>query len=393
MSVSAKIKETMEQSSWIRKMFEVGGLLKKEHGAENVFDFSLGNPNLNPPEGFNELLRKQGEQTAPFQHAYMPNAGYPDVREKLAAYISKEYKVEMPGSNCIMTCGAGGALNVILKTILNPGDTIIASRPCFMEYKFYADNHQGSLEIADCKENFDLDIKEIEVKITKKTAAVIINSPNNPSGKIYPENNIKELAKMLFAKSKETGRAIYLISDEPYRKIIFGNSEVPSIFALYKNSIVVTSFSKDLSIPGERIGWLAIHPEAEDIDNLRNGVILCNRILGFVNAPALMQRIVADLLETSVDMDGYKQNRDLLCSSLKQMGYEFNEPEGAFYLFPKAPGGDDLVFTKALQDELILTVPGRGFGMPGYFRIAYCVTKESIEKALPGFERAIKLFK
>lgn len=389
MGISDKIRKSMEQSSWIRKMFETGALLKKEHGPDKVFDFSLGNPDLAPPQGFSKALLKIAETEYPNKHSYMPNAGYPDVRKKTADYIKAEYDINMPAENCIMTCGAGGALNVILKTILNPGDTIIASKPCFMEYKFYTDNHQGLLEICGCRDDFDLDVNAIEAALSEKTAAVLINSPNNPSGKVYPENTIRKLSAMLEQKSRELGRTIYLVSDEPYRRIVFDGIKVPSIFKYYRNSIVATSFSKDLSIPGERIGWLAIHPEAESCDDLVNGAILCNRILGYVNAPALMQRVIGEVINSSVDITGYKKNRDLLCGELKGMGYKLNIPEGAFYLFPEAPGGDDIEFTKKLQEELILTVPGTGFAMPGYFRIAYCVDSKVIEKALEGFKRAL----
>ena len=390
MGISDKIKTSMEQSSWIRKMFETGALLKKEHGADKVFDFSLGNPNLDPPEEFKKALFKIAGTNYPNKHSYMPNAGYPDIRKKTADYISGEYGIIMPAENCIMTCGAGGALYVILKTILNPGDTVIVSKPCFMEYKFYTDNHQGTLETCSCREDFDLDIEAIEAAITEKTAAVLINSPNNPSGKVYPEDTIKKLSSMLEKKSSETGRIVYLVSDEPYRRIVFDGIKVPSIFKYYKNSIVATSFSKDLSIPGERIGWLAIHPEADDLSGLVNGSILCNRILGYVNAPALMQRIIGEVINSSVVVSVYKTNRDLLCTELKAMGYGLNIPEGAFYLFPKAPGGDDVAFTKKLQNELILTVPGSGFAMPGYFRIAYCVNEKVIRNALPGFRKALE---
>ena len=390
MAVSEKIKSMMEQSSWIRKMFETGTVLKKQHGEENVFDFSLGNPTLKPPAAFLENLAKIAAAEIFGKHGYMPNAGYTETRQKVAEFISAEHEISFPWQNCIMTCGAGGALNIILKTVINPGDKVLVSKPCFMEYKFYADNHQGILEIADCKENFDLDIEDLESRIDQKTAAIIINSPNNPTGKIYPESTIKALAAMLDRKSREIGRAIYLISDEPYKKIVYDNAKVPSVLKVYKNGIIATSFSKDLSIPGERIGWLAINPEADSADALVNGATLCNRILGYVNAPALMQRAVAEVLNETADIGFYKKNRDLLCEGLADLGYEFNKPEGAFYLFPKAPGGDDIAFTDKLQKELTLTVPGSGFACPGYFRIAYCVDPSVIKKSMPCFARALK---
>lgn len=320
-------------------------------------------------------------------HAYMPNAGYPDVRRKVADYVSKEQHVLLSERNIVMTSGAGGALNTVLKTVLNPGDNVIASTPCFMEYKFYCDNHGGTLNMVEGKDDFNLNIQNIASAITNKTAAVIINSPNNPSGRIYPEDTISELSTMLTEKSKSTGRSIYLISDEPYRKIVYDDAVVPSILDHYTNSIICTSYSKDLSIPGERIGWLAVHPEADDFGNLVNGITLCNRILGYVNAPALMQRTIAELQGLSVDINIYKKKRDILTSALKDMGYRFRIPEGTFYLLIEAPGGDDLKIADELLKERILVVPGSGFAIPGYFRIAFCVDDDTIQNSLPGFKR------
>ena len=383
--VAEKIRDMMDSSSFIRKMFETGAKLKLEFGAENVYDFSLGNPAMDPPKEFTKVLL--GKAADHHMHRYMPNAGYVDVRKKVADYISSEQKTPIVENNIVMTSGAGGALNTILKTIINPGDKIIASIPCFMEYKFYCDNHGGELELVRGLEDFNLDIEAIETAITKKTTAVIINSPNNPSGRIYPQETIDKLSAMLVRKSKEIGRTIYLISDEPYRKIVYNNIEVPSIMDAYKNSIVCTSYSKDLSIPGERIGWLAVNPNAEDYTNLINGIILCNRILGYVNAPALMQRTIAELQGVSVDIDIYRKKRDFLVKKLKEFGYNFRIPEGTFYLFVEAPGGDDMKIVDLLKDERILVVPGRGFSLPGYFRIAYCVSDSVIEGSMTGFKK------
>jgi aspartate aminotransferase len=393
MAVAENIKQMMAESSWIRRMFEAGAELKARYGADKVCDFSLGNPNLIPPPEFKETLIKLARETLPGKHAYMPNAGYPAVRSAVADYIGSEYGVAMKADNVIMTCGAGGGLNVALKAILNPGDKILVSTPCFVEYGFYVGNHGGTLELVQGKEDFDLDVAALEEKIDGTTAGIIVNSPNNPSGRVYPEDTIRKLCATLENKSKSIGRAIYLISDEPYRRIVFDGNRVPSLFRFYRNTIVITSFSKDLSIPGERVGWLAVHPQADDSVNLINGCILCNRILGYVNAPALMQRAVASLLEVTVDADQYRRKRDLLFYRLSDMGYDVRKPEGAFYLFPKAPGGDDLAFTEMLQKELILAVPGRGFALPGYFRLAYCVDDEVIERSLPGFLRANKRVK
>lgn len=385
MAISRRINSMMSTSSFIRRMFEKGTELKLKYGSENVFDFSLGNPNLPPPEEFSrKLMEAAADKTL---HSYMPNAGYPDVRRKVADYVSKEQNVLLSERNIVMTSGAGGALNTVLKTVLNPGDDVIASTPCFMEYKFYCDNHGGTLNLVEGEGDFNLNIQNIADAITNKTAAVIINSPNNPSGRIYPEDTISELSTMLTEKSKSTGRSIYLISDEPYRKIVYDNAVVPSILDHYTNSIICTSYSKDLSIPGERIGWLAVHPEADDFENLVNGIILCNRILGYVNAPALMQRTIAGLQGLSVDINTYKKKRDILTSALKEMGYRFQVPEGTFYLLIEAPGGDDLKIADELLKERILVVPGRGFAIPGYFRLAFCVDDDTIQNSLPGFKR------
>jgi aspartate aminotransferase len=393
MAVARYIKESMSKSSFIRQMFEMGIQLKKIHGDANVFDFTIGNPNLDPPPAFNAALAEVVNITGPMKHGYMPNAGYVDVRAAIAEYVSKQNGVALNENHIIMTCGAGGALNCILKTLLNPGDTVIGCAPYFVEYNFYAENHGGRFVAVDSKPDFDLDIDALANAITAQTAAVLINSPNNPTGRIYPESTLKALGRMLASKSTAIGRVIYLISDEPYRTITYDNAIVPSVFQAYTNSIIAMSYSKDLSIPGERIGWIAIHSAAADADDFINGAVLCNRILGYVNAPALMQRVVKKLQGISCDMSLYITNRNLLCSSLTRMGYELVKPDGAFYLFPKAPGGNDKAFVDALREELILAVPGSGFGKPGYFRLAFCCATKTIEGALPGFERALRRYK
>ncbi len=389
MAIAKKIKQMMEESSWIRRMFEAGARLKAEHGADAVCDFSLGNPNLSPPAQFRQRLMEVAGQEIPLKHAYMPNAGYAFAREAVAAYIKREYGVVPGADHVIMTCGAGGALNVILKTIINPGDKLLVPTPCFVEYRFYVENHGGRIEFVPGKTDFDLDVAAIESSIDTGTAGIIVNSPNNPSGRVYPEETLKKLCAVLERKSREFKRPLYLISDEPYRRLVYDGVRVPSLLSLYHNSIIATSFSKDLSIPGERIGWLSVHPEADAGDDLVNGCILCNRILGYVNAPALMQRVVAGLLDVTIDATEYRRKRDLLYEGLVRMGYEVYKPQGTFYLFPRAPGGDDLKFVDLLQRELILAVPGSGFAFPGYFRIAYCVEDEVIKRSLRGFERAL----
>ena len=391
MAVSDRVLKSMENSSWIRKMFETGGRLKAEFGEDNVFDFSLGNPNIEPPKEFTAALIEYVNKDIKGKHSYMPNAGYPDVREKVAAYINETEKVSVNTDCVVMTCGAAGAINAVLKTILNPGDNVITSTPYFAEYRAYVDNYSGVLVEVPSTKDFDLDVNAIEKAVNSKTAAVIVNSPNNPSGRVFPETTIRALSEMLERKGKETGRAVYLLSDEPYKKIVYNGVKVPSVLANYKNTIVLTSYSKDLSIPGERIGWLAVHPEADDFRNLIDGIIMCNRILGFVNAPAIMQKVIASLQGRSVDIDFYRKKRDRLCVILKEAGFSFVKPEGTFYLFPEAPGGDDIKAVAALQEERILTVPGSGFGTPGYFRISYCVADKVIEGSAEGFRRAFKL--
>lgn len=388
MAISAKIAADMEKSSWIRKMFETGAVLKQQYGADNVYDFSLGNPNVPPPEAFFTAVAETAAENPEGIHGYMSNAGFPETRRAIAEYASKELTTILKPEHIVLSCGAGGGMNVVLKTILNPGDEVLVSTPYFMEYNFYAGNHGGTVKAVPGKDNFDLDIGAIAAGISRKTAAVIINSPNNPSGAVYGEALVRELGKMLEKKSTETGRTIYLISDEPYRKIVFDGVSVPSVMEAYGNSIVVTSYSKDISIPGERIGYIAVHPNAEDCKNIIDGAILSTRILGFVNAPALMQRVIARLQGEHIDPDIYKRKRDLLCEGLAGCGYEFTPPKGTFYLMPKAPGGDDAALVAALQQERILAVPGRGFGLPGYFRLSFCVKDETITGSLPGFARA-----
>jgi aspartate aminotransferase len=390
MAISERMRKRIESASWIRKMFETGNALKGKHGAARVCDFSLGNPNIEPPEQFRSTLLDILQGNTPGMHRYMPNGGYPEVRQRVAAYVSSEQQVSLKGDHVILTCGAGGGLNVALKTIINPGDRVLASTPFFMEYASYVDNHGGVLETVKGLDNFEPDIDRMASHITANTAALIINSPNNPSGHVYPENTIRQLGELLRDKSKKTGRIIYLISDEPYRKIVYDGTVVPPIFPFYRHSIIVSSYSKDLSIPGERIGWLAVNPATENAQELMGGIILCNRILGYVNAPALMQRAIERLQGLSVDTEVYQHKRDLLCEGLSKLGYDFIRPSGTFYLFPKAPGGDDMRFVETLQNELVLVVPGSGFGSPGHFRIAYCVDDDVIERSMHGFERALE---
>ena len=390
MSVSKKIQASIEKSSWIRKMFEEGIARKAKFGAENVFDFSLGNPNLEPPPKFREVLMRLSKDTRPGQHGYMPNAGHVQTRKAVADYLSKVHHLSFGPDDIVMTVGAGGALNVVLKTVLNPAEEVIIPRPYFVEYNFYLDNHQGVPKTVPTKPDFSLDFDAIEKAIHANTRAVLINSPNNPTGKVYTGQDLDTLGDLLKTFSRKLGQPIYLISDEPYRKIVYDGVSVPSVFASYPETFLVTSFSKDLSLPGERIGYAAVNPNMSDKKTVMNGMILCNRVLGYVNAPSIMQRAVADLLEETVNVSLYQRKRDMLCAGLKDCGYEFSKPEGAFYLFPKTPIEDDVAFVTALQEENILAVPGSGFFGPGHMRIAYCVDDRTIEKAIPGFSRVIR---
>ena len=388
MALAEKIQDAIERSSWIRKMFEEGARLKALHGADKVFDFSLGNPDLEPPEGFRQALHSIIAEPSAGAHGYMANAGYQETRAAVAAYVSREQGVEVSAEHVVMTCGAAGGLNCILKTLLDPGDEVIVSAPYFVEYGFYADNHGGQIQVVPTLEDFALDLGAIEAAISERTKVVLINSPNNPTGQVYDRDSLEALGDLIRTSSSKLGKNLYLVSDEPYRKIVYDSVAVPSILESYPNSIVATSYSKDVSLPGERLGYLVVHPEADQVDALVGGIILANRILGFVNAPALMQRVVQYLQGTCVDVRVYQARRDRFCQGLSDAGYEFIRPRGAFYLFPKSPISDDVAFVRLLQEENILVVPGSGFGGPGYFRIAYCVDEQTIENAMPGFARA-----
>ncbi len=393
MSISKKIEDSIGKSSMVRRMFEEGNLRRAKYGPENVFDFSLGNPRLEPPAKFKEVLMELAADKSHGAHMYMSNAGFVETRKAVADFVGKLSNISFGPDDIIMTVGAAGALNVVLKTILDPGDEVIIPSPYFMEYNFYIDNFGGLPKVVNTTKDFSLDLSAIENAMNQNTKAVLINTPNNPTGSVYSEEDLINLGKVLMQYKQRYGKSIYLISDEPYSKIVYDGMKSPSIFNVYSESILVTSFSKDLSLPGERIGYIAVHPQVEDKKAIINGLILCNRILGFVNAPALMQRLIPSLLEISVDIDIYQHKRDILCEGLKDAGYNFIMPAGTFYLFPETPIPDDVEFTRDLQEENILTVPGSGFGAPGYFRIAYCVEDETITKALPGFARVMEKYK
>ncbi len=390
MTIAKKISGFMEQSSWIRKMFEQGILLKKEHGEENVFDLSLGNPVVEPPKELMDAMKAAVNDTAPGLHRYMPNAGLPDVRAAIARSLTPECKVELSGDHVVIVCGAAGGLNITLKTLLDPGDEVIVFTPYFVEYMFYADNHGGKMVAAPTKDDFTIDIGAFEKTVTAKTKMVIINSPNNPTGVVYTRSALKELADVLRKKSAATGQAIYLISDDPYKKIVYDGVETPNIFEFYEDSVYITSHSKDLAVPGERIGFVVVHPNCRDQKNLMDGLIFCNRVLGFINAPALIQRAVKDIQHVAVDIEPYRKKRDLLYKELTRIGYETVKPQGAFYFFPKSPLEDEVEFVRILAGKKVLAVPGRGFGSPGYFRLSYAVHDRVVEGAIRGLEAAFQ---
>jgi len=390
MAISTKIRDYMERASWIRKMFEQGLELKAKIGADKVFDFSLGNPNLEPPEKVRKAILEVIGDERPGKHAYMPNAGLKETREAVAGFLAKEHGVPITWEQVIMTCGAGGAINVALKTLLDPGDEVIVLAPYFVEYLFYIDNHNGIGRLVKTNEDFTLNIEEVKAAISPKTKAIILNSPNNPSGRIYDEKSLRNLGKLFATIKQKKNQTIYLLSDEPYSKIVYDGAKVPSVFHDWADSIIATSYSKDLSLPGERIGYLAVNPKMKDWKQAIDGLTFCNRILGFVNAPALMQRILVKLQGVSVNVAEYKSKRDSLCRGLSETGYSFVKPEGAFYLFPESPIADDVKFVNILLQENILAVPGTGFGTPGHFRLAYCVEDRVIEGSLGGFRRAIQ---
>ena len=390
MGTSSKIREQMKDSSWIRRMFEEGLTLKAEHGAENVFDLSLGNPILEPPADFRTELLRLADDEAPGMHRYMPNGGFPEVRAAVAANLARETGLPFTGEDVMMTCGAAGAMNVALRTLLDPGDEVVIFAPYFAEYVFYIQHQGGEVRVAQCDESFLPDVDSLAATLTSRTRAVVINSPNNPTGAIYPAATIAAIGRALREAEQRFGTEIYLLADEPYRKLMFTGEPYPFIYEHHERSIVVTSHSKDLGLAGERVGHLAVNPGCRDRGEFMDGATFALRTLGFVNAPALMQRVVARLQDASVDIGEYRRKRDFMYEALTRMGYECMEPQGAFYMFPKSPMADDTAFVALLQSKLVLTVPGVGFGTPGYFRVSFCVDDHTLEGSLPGFEEAFR---
>lgn len=377
----------VNNNSVIREMFEEGKRLAGIYGAENVFDFSLGNPSVPAPEELNRAVKDiLDEEPSIFVHGYMSNAGYEDVRATIADSINRRFGTSFNQSNIIMTVGAAGGMNVIFKTILNPGDEVLTFSPYFVEYNSYVSNYDGKLVAIDPDtETFQANIEDLERKITPKTKALIINNPNNPTGVVYSEETIKKVAAILDAKQKEYGTEIFIVSDEPYRELAYDGVEVPYITKYYNNTIVGYSFSKSLSLPGERIGYLVIPDEVDDAEQMKTAAAIATRVLGFVNAPSLMQRAVARCIDAKCDVDSYNRNREALYNGLVNLGFECIKPQGAFYLFVKSPVPDEKEFCNVAKKHNVLLVPGSSFKCAGYVRIAYCVSYDTIINSLPRF--------
>jgi len=374
-------------------MFEEGAKLRKIYGAENVYDFSLGNPDIKPPKEVKESLLRIINEDPLMLHGYMSNPGYYNVRECMASRLSKDYGVEMNADNILLTIGASGALNTILKTLLNPGEEVILFAPIFVDYKFYIDNHGGIPKVLPpTLPSFEPDPEALYEAITPSTKAIILNSPNNPTGIIYREETLRKMAEKIEMREKEFGTTVFVISDEPYRTIVYDGAKVPSVFKIFRNSLVANSLSKSHSLPGERVGFVAVNPAAADVDTLMQGLIFCHRVLGYINAPALFQRIIPDCIDSPVDANEYKERRDLMHDILTRCGFKCNKPEGAFYMFPRSPIPDDREFCARASAHRIILTPGSGFECPGHFRLSYCVDKKTIERSAEAFEALAKEF-
>ena len=391
MPISHRITELMKASSWIRAMFEEGEKLKKKYGEGNIFDFTLGNPITEPPRELREELIRIVCSDVAGKHRYMTNSGYEEVREEIARFSAEKTGIGFTKDHIIMTVGSAGGLNVTLKSILDPGDEVIVPCPYFVEFRFYIENHGGLMRLVETGDDFQLDIDAIRKAITRKTKAIIINSPNNPTGVVYGRKELEELAAVL-EERKQKGQRIFIVSDEAYRKIIYNGTEFPDLFNIYDDTITITSHSKDLALPGERIGYIAVSPKIARVRMLIDALIFSNRILGFINAPAMMQRVVGKFQGNSVDIMDYQEKRDLLYDILVESGIEVVKPEGAFYIFPRSPIPDDIAFVRIMQKHHILAVPGIGFGRAGFFRLAYCVSREMIERSRPAFAAAMASF-
>ena len=393
--VSEKMKNLVKNGSAIRAMFEDGKIMAEKYGKENIYDFSLGNPSIVPPacvkESIIDIVNNEPEMAL---HGYMNNAGYEDVRQAVADYTNKMYGTNLGINNIIMTVGAAGGINVTLKAVVNPGDEIMVIAPYFGEYDNYISNVDGVKVMVNADlERFAINFEDFEKKVSPKTKCVIINSPNNPTGAVYTEDDIKKLASILEKKQAEYGTSIYLFSDEPYREIAFNGVEIPYVTNYYKNTVVGYSYSKSLSLPGERIGYLVVPSELDDFDDVIGAMTVANRILGFVNAPSLMQKVVKKVIGKTSDLSVYEENKNILYNALTEMGYDCVEPKGTFYMFPKCPIADDKAFCAKAKDFRLIIVPGSSFACPGYFRIAFCVDKATVENSLESFKKLIEFYK
>jgi len=383
MSISRTVAEQLERSSWIRRMFEIGIQLRRERGAESVFDFSLGNPEVEPPDAVIQALRRVVALNPPHSHGYMPNAGYPEVRAALARRLAERTGLAFTGEQVIMTTGAAGAINTVLKSILDPGDEVMVLSPYFPEYLFYIENHGGRVVIVETDAHFQPDLERIGAAITPRTKALILNSPNNPTGAVYSAESLRRLNPLV-------RDPMIVISDEPYRPLVYDGLEPPETLSLIERCVLAWSWSKAMAIAGERIGYLAVSPRLAEASQLLDACTFATRILGYVNAPAIWQRVVAEVPDATIDVALYQAKRDLLCDALRAMGYDAPRPQGSFYVFPRTPMADDVAFIGRLQTEGILAVPGAGFGRGGYMRLSLTIAKDAIERSLAGFERAIR---
>lgn len=387
-TIAERVAADMTSASWIREMFEQGRRLKAELGDENVQDFSLGNPNGIPPEAFFDALQAIAAERQPRLHRYMPNVGFDETRAAVAKFVSAEYRMEIEPGAVVLTSGAAGGMNVVMHTICNPGDEVILLAPFFVEYRFYVEQAGGKPVPVQTDDRFQPDLDALADAVTDRTRAIIINTPNNPTGAVYTEEKCRALAELLQQHDSDQ-HPIYVATDDPYRRIIFDLDWCPTPAEHYDRTIIVSSYSKDLSIPGERAGYIVLPPALPQRDEVFAAMAMLNRTLGYVNMSAFMQRVVARCADALCDVGFYRQNRDLLCNALLEYGYDLIVPDGALYAFPKTPIDDDVQFVKLLMKHKILAVPGRGFGRPGHMRISYSVDRETIERALPGFQAAI----
>ena len=384
MPISKTIAAQLENASWIRRMFEEGVRLKRERGADAICDFSLGNPDVEPPPAVLDALRRVVAANHPGSHGYMPNPGYPQVREAVARKLQRETGLAFTAEDVFMTVGSAGACNVILKSILDPGDEVIVLMPCFSEYQFYIANHSGRMVPVETDAAFLPDVERIRAAITPRTRALILNTPNNPTGRVYPESVLRDLQAVLAS----AGQPITVISDEPYKAFVFDGKRQPEVASLIAQTAICNSWSKSLGLPGERIGYLALSPHLVDAENMRRACAFNNRILGYINAPAIWQWVMLEALDETIDASSYEHKRNLLCDALSAIGYEVRRPEGSFYIFLKTPIPDDIAFTKRLAEEGVLAVPGTGFGRSGYIRLSLTIPLERIQKSISGFQRA-----